>query len=227
MMSAHIHTDSAFSACRSWVERLPEIFSTDEGKVIRKARNELREMSVGGQTVIVKSFAIPNLLNRLIYGTLRKSKAERSFCYAQLLRAHGIGSPQPVAWMAQREGGLLSRSYYVSLKSACPYTFADVMAGKVEREADVLTAIACTTARLHGAGMIHKDYSRGNILIGFASDGSVQIELIDLNRIRFRRNISIQQGLSNLFERLPVTPQQRQLMQQAYLDARQGKEVSR
>ena len=226
-MSAYIHIDSAFSACRSWVERLPEIFSTNEGKVIRKARNELREMSIEGQTVIVKSFAIPNLINQLIYGKLRKSKAERSFCYAQLLRAHGIGSPQPMAWMILREGGLLTRSYYVSLKSTCPYTFADVVAGRVEREADVLTAIASTTAQLHRAGMIHKDYSRGNILIGFASDGSVQIELIDLNRIRFRRSISVQQGLDNLFERLPVTPQQRQLMQQVYLEARQGKEVDR
>lgn len=226
-MSAYIHIDSAFSACRSWVERLPEIFSTNEGKVIRKARNELREMSIEGQTVIVKSFAIPNLINQLIYGKLRKSKAERSFCYAQLLRAHGIGSPQPMAWMILREGGLLTRSYYVSLKSTCPYTFADVVAGRVEREADVLIAIASTTAQLHRAGMIHKDYSRGNILIGFASDGSVQIELIDLNRIRFRRSISVQQGLDNLFERLPVTPQQRQLMQQVYLEARQGKEVDR
>lgn len=195
--------------------------------MIRKARNELRELEFDGQHYVVKSFAVPNFFNRLIYGTLRQGKAERSYRYAQMIRDHGIGSPAPVAWLSEKRCGLFTRSFYVSLKSTCPYTYADVMAGLVEHEEEVLVAIARTTARLHKAGMMHKDYSRGNILIGFGPNNEVIIELIDLNRIRFHRHISVQQGLDNLFDSLPATPQQHQIMEQAYREARKGKEVAR
>ena len=212
--------DSQHPELKEFLFSLPQRFEAGEGISIREARNSLRIFQVNGLEIVVKSFRIPNFLNRLIYGTFRSSKAKRSFRYASLLRKNGIGSPQPLAWISFRKGLLFHRSYYVSLCSQCPYTFENLMNGQIEREGEVLQAIARTTAKLHDAGMLHKDYSRGNILIGFGSDGEVQIELIDLNRIRFFRTISLEKGLQNMFERLPVSSRQHDIMKKTYREAR-------
>lgn len=49
-----------------FIKVLPVIFE-DRGTVIYKGRNELREFDIAGQKVVVKSFQIPHLLNRIIY----------------------------------------------------------------------------------------------------------------------------------------------------------------
>lgn len=226
-MSIQLCINPAYESYREFISRVPQILCTDEGNVIRKARNELRELDYKGQHFVVKSFAIPNLINRVAYGWLRSGKAQRSFENAEYLISHGIGSPEPVAWIAERQGLFYSHSYYICLKSECPQTYADILSGQVEREDEVLEAIAQTTAHLHAIGLLHRDYSRGNILIGFQGDGSIQIELIDLNRIRYHQSISVEAGLQNLFERLPVTPHQHEVMEQAYRKARKREEVER
>lgn len=210
-----------FQAYDGFCRALPAIYRTGLGKIIYNRRNQLREIEYGGHTFVVKSYQIPHLINRLVYGFLRPSKARRSYEYAEMLVHQGFGSPQPVAYYTERFLGLFfGRSYFVSLKSECPYTYEDVMNHRIEREDEVLQAIGQTTARLHNAGMIHMDYSRGNILIGFNAEGDVKIELIDLNRIRFRK-ISVKEGLANLFERLPADERQHSIMEKAYLEARQ------
>ena len=43
-------------------------------------------------------YSKPNFINSLIYGYLRKSKAQRSFEYAKILLSKNIGTPQPFAF---------------------------------------------------------------------------------------------------------------------------------
>ena len=206
---------AGFGDLTTFVKALPYLFSVGEGRLLKKDRNEIREMSYRGRTLIVKSFAVPNIVNRLVYGLLRPSKAKRSFDYAMLLQERGIGTPTPVAWLTERRGLLFTRSYYVSLKSECEYTFQDVLDGRLDSD-DALEAVSRTTARLHDAGMMHKDYSQGNILIGLTERGEARIELVDLNRMRFFRKISVERGLQNLFERLHVGVRGRELMERTY-----------
>jgi len=207
-----------FERHTTFVKALPYLFSIDKGLLLKKDRNEIREIEHNGQTFIVKSFAIPNIINRLVYGFLRSSKAKRSFDYALLLQQHGIGTPTPVAWLTERSGFLFTHSYYVSLKSECTYTYQDVIDGRLND--DVLKVISQVTARLHNAGIMHKDYSRGNILIGVKSGEGVRVELVDLNRMRFYNQISVEKGLQNFFERLPVSDSQRELMTREYCRCR-------
>lgn len=210
-----------YASLAGFVASLPELFEHGEGEVIYDGRNQLRRFFVEGQRLIVKSFRVPNWVNRIAYGWLRASKAERSFTYAARLRALGIGSPAPVGWLTERSGLLFGRSYYVSLESRLPYTYKAIMDGALpsDLEERALKAIGAVTARLHNHGMLHKDYSRGNILFGPAPDGSVEVELIDLNRLRFGR-VSFSAGLANLFERLPATPEQHAILECAYREAR-------
>jgi len=207
-----------FQKNRDFFLALPQLFKTERGTIIYNRRNQLRSLTYDGHDYVVKSFHTPNLLNRIVYGFLRPSKAKRSYRYSLLLQQRGIGVPQPVAYYTERTLGLFfGRSYYVSLLSELPYTYNNIIAGTLPAdEEDVfLRAIAQTTARLHEAGMVHLDYSRGNILFGRDAEGHPQVEIIDLNRIRFHK-VSMEEGCYNFAERLPATDSQRRTMAEEY-----------
>lgn len=200
-----------------WVKALPFCFGDSFGSLIYKGRNELREYNYKGKNLVIKSFAKPNLINRIVYGLFRSSKAQRSYEYANMLLKAGIGTPEPVGYCTERIGLLFTRSYYISLKSECPYVYYDLMKKHFDNQEQILRAIARTTAIMHDHGYLHKDYSRGNIL--FRETGNeVKVEIIDLNRIRFME-IGMEMGCKN-FERLPGTPEMFAILADEYAKAR-------
>lgn len=212
-----IYVASDFCTLTDYAKALPALFKYNYGTVIYKGRNELREMDWYGTKVVVKSFRVPNLINRIAYGVFRSSKAQRSFEYAEMLRREGIGSPAPVAYYTERNGLLFTHSYYACLKSECPYSYVNLMRGDFPGQEEILRAIARTTAALHEKGYLHKDYSRGNILFR-RTDKGVEVEIIDLNRIRFR-TVDMEEGCRN-FERLPGTPEMFAILADEYAKAR-------
>lgn len=212
-----IYVASDFCTLTDYAKALPALFKYNYGTIIYKGRNELREMDWYGTKVVVKSFRVPNLINRIAYGVFRSSKAQRSFEYAEMLRREGIGSPAPVAYYTERNGLLFTHSYYVCLKSECPYSYVNLMRGDFPGQEEILRAIARTTAALHEKGYLHKDYSRGNILFR-RTDKGVEVEIIDLNRIRFR-TVDMEEGCRN-FERLPGTPEMFAILADEYAKAR-------
>lgn len=209
-----------YAGLEYFVRTLPVHFRNGDGRAVHLGRNVLREFEVGGAEYVVKSFRKPNIVNRVVYGLFRASKAQRSYENACLLLRHGIGTPEPVAWMTERRGLLFTRSYYVCRKSECTHTYADLIGGAFPQQEEYLRAIARTTAALHDLGLLHRDYSRGNILFGRAADGSVRVEIVDLNRIYKYRSVDIVRGCSNFAERLPATGPMRAVMAGEYARAR-------
>ncbi len=208
-----------FGELHDFVRTLPYRFiHTQTGKVIYSGRNELREFTIGDYRVVVKSFCRPHLLNRFVYGWFRKSKAQRSCEYAALLRSLGIHSPAPVGWCTVRHGLIFSDSYYACLRSEMPYTYFDFMQQRVAEPAEYLREVGRVAARMHEAGMIHRDFSRGNLLIGCDAQGRPQVEIIDLNRIRFR-SVSLAEGMAN-FDRLPASAEMKRWMAEGYAEVR-------
>lgn len=197
-----VFTTPEFEAQQAFIASLPERFERGEGKIIYNGRNQLREFTNNGVTMVVKSFCLPSFINRIAYGFLRSSKAQRSLEYAQLLLSKGIATPAPIGYVTERKGLLFGRSYYASLKSDYTHNFYDAVQPGVPNRDKFLVAVAETTARLHECGFLHKDYSAGNILLRELPDGTVRVEIIDLNRIRFRE-IGLEEGCKN-FERLPM-----------------------
>lgn len=180
-----------------------------DGEVIFRRRNTLR-LTDG---VVVKQFACPNMLRGLWYGLFAKSKARRSYEYAQQMPEL---TPAPVAWREVRIAGVLRESWYACKQSDCTHTFNELIgAPDFPHRADILKAIGRFTATLHQRGIMHRDYSGGNIL--FNSDGS-RVEVIDLNRIRFCRHLTRAQRLRN-FERLNIDREALRTMALAYADA--------
>lgn len=216
-----VHVEPDFAALRDFCATLPVRFSyADCGHTIYRGRNELREFVTQRGTVVVKSFCTPNIINRVAYGLFRSSKAQRSCEYAALLRSKGIGSPAPVGWCTVRHGLLFTRSYYASLRSTLPFTYIDIVKGRLSPEdtRDFLREVGRTAGRMHEAGMIHRDFSRGNLLLGRDAEGRACVEIVDLNRIRFHR-ISAEEGLQG-FSRLPANDEMVRLMAEGYAEVR-------
>jgi glycosyltransferase involved in cell wall biosynthesis len=212
-----IYVSPRWQALEPFVRTLPVHFA-NEGATLYKGRNELKVFERDGHTLVVKSYRRPNIVNRVAYNSFRPSKARRSYRYAEMLRRAGIGSPEPVAFYSIGNCLLFGRSYFVSLKSACPYSYRDLSTRPFDNRDEILRAVARTTAAMHEHGFLHKDYSAGNILFDVQADGSVRVEIIDLNRMRLGR-VSMKAGCKN-FERLPATPAMLRVMADEYARVR-------
>jgi len=170
------------------VKQVGEFNRWTEGEVIDARRNILR-LTEG---VVVKQFRTPSILRGIWYGLFGKSKARRS--YENALRMEGL-TPTPIAYREIRICGVLRESWYACRQSECTHTFIELIENPhFPKREQILHSIGRFTAQLRQMGVWHRDYSQGNIL--FNDDGS-HIEVIDLNRIRWRRYVP-----GNPFERL-------------------------
>lgn len=212
----------AYPALEMFVKTLPRQFEYNKGEIIYQGRNELRRFEIDGKSYVIKSFRKPNLANRIAYGFLRKSKAQRSYEYAEKLLQLGILTPQPVAYYQERSGLLFDKSYYVSLASEKTIHFKDIDSLSPEQQDCFLKAVGILTARLHEAGIYHKDYSGGNILVSFRQEEAqplqAELEILDLNRMRFGK-VSVERGCAN-FDRFHINEEALKVMVTAYAQAR-------
>ena len=208
---------SNFKDIEEFISSIPSLFEKGEGEVIYKGRNELRSFSYKGREFIVKSFRRPHLINRIVYGFLRPSKASRAYENALKLIELGVGTPVPVGYIDRRSNLLFDKSYLITLKSECSHVYVELFQKDFKEEEQVLREIGRVTAIMHNKGYVHKDYGRGNILFDSTPDG-VKIEMVDLNRMYFGK-VYIKMGCKN-FERLPCTPQMHKWIAQEYAKGR-------
>jgi tRNA A-37 threonylcarbamoyl transferase component Bud32 len=166
---------------------------------------------------VVKAYRTPSFINRLVYGLLRKSKAERAYLYAAKLRKEGIDTPREVGFLTCRRWFLFDKSYLVTLRSALPYRYNDLNQSPFPNRKEIVEAIACLAACMHEKGFYHKDFSGGNIL--FSDKGAkVSIEIIDINRMVFGE-VGLEKGCKN-FERLPASDDLIEVMARTYAEKR-------
>lgn len=189
-----IEINPKYEALRGWLERLPTVFA-QQGEMIYDARNQIRRMEVEGLSVVVKRFHCPTLLNRIVYSTIRKPKAVRAYDHALKLIEKGIATPEPIGYILCGKG-LLTESYLVTLDSALGHTFYDFRDGIIAGKEDLIRAFGRYTAGLHNAGVLHQDFSPGNILYDRVN-GVWQFEIVDINRMRFG-HVSAKEGCANL-----------------------------
>jgi hypothetical protein len=211
----------AFRELEPFVATLPATFGA-EGRLIYKARNELKTFTPAeGLTVVAKSFKTPHFINRIAYTFFRPSKAVRSYKYAVELKARGFFTPEPIACVQEFKGGLLERSYYVStyIEAVTMRRDFNFIAPLGEETARVLKAFAAFTAQLHEAGIYHPDYSNGNILYRETGGGGFRFELVDLNRIKFRK-VTPRAGWKN-FHRLDFSLEMLEIVAREYALHRQ------
>lgn len=193
------------------LDKLPDLFaqSTD---ILYQKRNTIKVVL---DEYVVKAFAIPSLAKRIIY-SIFSSKARRSFIYAQRL---GNMTPKPITYIEKRKHGLLQESYYISQRSHCTHVLKEVIKDREFPNRDaIFAAFGRFTAQLHEQGMLHADYSMGNVLFE-PNELGANFQLVDLNRMRFGKKINCQKGCRN-FERIDTDTHALSVIARAYAQAR-------
>jgi len=194
------------------------------GEPIYTGRNTIWALDWHGKSLAVKAFGIPWGIRQWIYGGFRASKAKRSFENASALIALGLHTPRPLGYLEYGSRARLQKSFYVSEylpSSSGVFPLRDVLldANRLDREG-VLTAFGRYTCQLHDLGVLHRDYSPGNILVTppgsqertardneslslpvlemrSSTSPAYRFELVDLNRMSFG-TWSPQQRMHNL-----------------------------
>jgi hypothetical protein len=158
----------------------------EEGDLLNDGeRNVIKTLRIGDVNVNVKSFKKPNLINKIVYKFFRKSKAQRSFEYAQQLKEMGIGTPQPLAYIEKSSRLTFGESYYASEHLPCDLTFRELTDTlDYPGHESLLRAFTRFSYDLHEKGINFLDHSPGNTLIQL-NDGNPKFFLVDLNRMRF------------------------------------------
>ena len=174
------------------------------GESIWKKRNTIKIFEMGDQELCIKSFKIPHLINRFAYRYVRKSKARRSYEYAEKLLSKGIGTPEPIAYKEVFDLIGIKDSHYVSENLQYDFDFNALYDENLPDRENILEQFTEFTFKLHEKGVHHLDHSRGNTLIVDKKDGTYDFYLIDLNRMQFEE-MDYQKRIDN-FSRLGLKP---------------------
>ncbi len=211
-----LQTAPGYRHLEPFLLELPERFNATADS-IHSARNVLKIIEANELNLVVKSFQVLHPARRFIYSYLRSSKACRSFENSRRLLDFGISTPEPVAYIEFFENGLLYDSYYVSRKVDYDFTIREALNAPESPPGKALQACAQFAAKMHNTGILHHDFSPGNLLIKQDSDRFI-LYLVDVNRMDFQA-VSPDRGLANLV-RMLEKPQARSQFIEHYARAR-------
>jgi len=160
---------------------------------IHKARNELKIINYNDIDTVVKSFKVPNFFRRIFYTFFRDSKAKKSYEYSIKI---GDFTPNPIGYIEFYDNNLLNESYFISEKFDYDFTIREPLLDvNFKNQIEIFKQFAKFTYLLHEKGILHKDYSPGNILIKQKNDDYV-FKIVDINRMKFKE-LSLEERLKN------------------------------
>lgn len=184
-----------------------ENFSTSGELLVAGKRNIIKLFPVNESlTLNIKSFKKPFLLNQIVYGYFRKSKAKRSFEYASILLEKEIGTPKPIAFKENTSILGLLDSYYVCEHIYSDLTYRELVETEYPDGENILRQFVHFTYKMHQNGIEFKDHTPGNTLIKNNFDGTYNFYLVDLNRMNFHTSMDFATRMKNLSK---ITPKQK------------------
>ena len=180
-------------------------FNSDLGTVFGNGdRNVIKLFDLDGQLINIKSFKIPNIINKIAYKHFRKSKAKRSFEYATILLEKGVGTPKPLAYFENYNTLGLRDSYYASEHLETELTFRELVEiPDYPDHENILRQFTKFSFDLHEKGIEFLDHSPGNTLIKKIADKEYSFFLVDLNRMNFHDVMDFDMRMRNLSRLTP------------------------
>lgn len=116
--------------------------------------------------------------------------AERAWRVALRLRAAGLNTPEPIAWLDRWRGGRLEESHYITRRVTGWISLKDEFSGQFRAGATtdallpVLTAMAEALRTLHAAGIRHGDLGNQNVFLRRGVADRPEVWFVDLSRGR-------------------------------------------
>ncbi|MCB7480847.1 lipopolysaccharide kinase InaA family protein [Christiangramia sediminis] len=209
------HINTKYSKDSSQIKNLINHFDDPtHGELMSSGRNTIKIFKINEAKFSVKSFRIPNLINKISYKFFRKSKAERSFKYASILKEKGVGTPDPVAYSENYTQVVFLNSFYVCKHLECELTYRQLVTDPdYPDHENILRAFTRFTFELHEKQIQFLDHSPGNTLIQKEGD-SFQFFLVDLNRMNFKE-LNFEERMLN-FSRLTPKKEMVEIMADEY-----------
>lgn len=172
-------------------------FNTKGSYVTKGERNVIKSFKVGTETLNIKSFKAPKLVNSFVYKHLRKSKAKRSYEYAIKLIDDNILTPFPIGYVENSNASGLTSSYYISKHVDYNFDFRVLIHNPLFDNRDqILKEFTQFTYKLHQNNINFLDHSPGNTLI-VENGPKYDFYLIDLNRMQFE-TMDLEKRMENL-----------------------------
>jgi len=180
-MNSKYLINTAKSSFKDFLLSIEDYFQANK-QTIHKARNELKIIKYNNLSTVVKSFKVPNIINKIAYTFFRDSKAKKSYDYSLKI---GNFTPQPIGYIEFFKFGLLHTSYFISQEFTYDFTIREPLLelNFTDRDA-IFRAFARFTLELHNSDIFHDDYSPGNILIKKQND-TYEFKIVDINRMQF------------------------------------------
>lgn len=170
-------------------------FDNKNFETIKKERNTLKIFDLGKNKIVVKSFKVPNILNKIIYTFFKKTKAERSYNYAKKLLKLKINTAYPIGFYVTKNNQLIHRTFYICEYIDFDYTFDDFILKKFQFE-EVTRLFSEFSYNLHQKNINFIDNTPGNTLI-VTTENSFDFFLVDLNRMKFEK-MTFKKRMKNL-----------------------------
>jgi len=149
---------------------------------VHNARNKLKTIIYDRDTLVIKSFKIPHIINKIAYTFFRDSKAKKS--YENSLKIINF-VPNPIGYIEFKKFGLFHNSYFICEHFNYDFTIRELLFDDNFKDKKIiLKEFAYFTNELHKSGIYHLDYSPGNILIKYI-DNKYVFKLVDVNRMEF------------------------------------------
>ncbi len=193
-----------YQAQKKELEDFVTHFETKGKPYGNQKRNSLKLFELEGKTINIKSFKKPNFINKIAYRYFRKSKAQRSFEYANILIEKGIKTPAPVGFFQESSGLFFGKSYYLSEHLNYDLTYRDLIHDpKFPNRYEILRQFTQFTFQLHEQGIEFLDHSPGNTLIVVNETNNYDFYLVDLNRMKFHEQMDYETRIKNFVRLSP------------------------
>lgn len=156
--------------------------------------------------VIVKESLFPRWGRKVRY-TFSRSRARKYWIAARGLKVRGIDTPDSLALIEQKRYGFPFRNFLViefidhgyELNEYIVKNFKKVLSrDEVSKKRHFIRECARRVRSLHEQGVYHADLKSNNILVKEKDSGGWYFYFIDLDRVVFKRTLSLSERINNL-----------------------------
>lgn len=216
-MAQKIVVNPTYQTTNAEIEKLITNFDHITDYVAKGDRNSIKKIQLeNGKIATIKSFKIPNIVNKVVYRFFRESKAQRSYDYAKKLIDLGFLTPYPIAYVEEVSPFQFGRSFYFSELVDADLTYREMVHDiNWPNRTEILKQFTQFTYQLHEAGIEFLDHSPGNTLIKKVGANRYEFYLVDLNRMNFHESMDFDLRMKN-FSRLTPHREMIEIMGKEY-----------
>ncbi|MDH7511517.1 MAG: lipopolysaccharide kinase InaA family protein [Clostridiales bacterium] len=170
-----------------------KIWSRPGLRILLDSRNRVGAVRLplsGGKEadIVVKEFSSRGITR--FKSLVLPSKAARAWRGAIALKERALGTALPVAYLESRERGVVRRSFFLTEEIKAAAEIRELFRSLPPSELrPLLRTLAAHLFLCHDRGILHRDLSDGNILVGEDDVGNFCFSFLDTNRIRLRKRL--------------------------------------